>query len=236
MIYPINIFSPDPVTNSVRPFIIFMPHKVENNVTKSLAYGVTKDMLSPRIPFTLPMPNDGLTDTSQNQYSEEASSVGALNQKIGSGVNSGVEGLTQGIVTNAAAKIGRVPDPRLTQVYMGTSSRSFTGAWQIIPQSLGEAVAAAAILAYVKFCAAPDRASSNKIGVLLQPYVFKIIFSNPMIHLAMQFDQMAIESYTINYFANGYAATYSDMMPKHMSLSMTFKEYGIKTKKDWMPV
>jgi len=236
MIYPINIFSSDPTTDSMRPFIIFLPHKVENNITKSLAYGVTKDMLSPRMPFVLPMPNGGLIDASTNNYDSQSSGLGALSQKIANSFNDAASGLTKGVLTNTAEKMGRAPDPRLTQVYMGTQSRSFTGEWQMIPQSFGEAVACAAILAYVKFCAAPDRASSNKIGVLLQPYVFKIIFSNPMIHLAMQFDQMAIESYSINYFANGYAASYSDMMPKHMSLTMTFKEYGIKTKKDWLPI
>jgi len=236
MMYPINIFSSDPTTDSIRPFMIFIPHKVKDNITKSLAYGVTKDMLVPKAPFVLPMPNGGLIDASTNQYSEEASGVGQMNQKFAGGVDAGIQGLSKGVITNGAAKMGRAPDPRLTQVYTGTTARSFTGEWQMIPQSFGEAVACAAILAYVKYCAAPDRASSNKIGVLLQPYVFKIMFSNPMIHLAMQFDQMAIESYSINYFANGYAASYSDMMPKHMSLTMTFKEFGIKTKKDWLPI
>lgn len=243
MIYPINIFSSDPATGGRRPFIIFLPQKVEFNVMKSLGYADTIDILSPRAPFTLPMANGGLIDGSSNDYASQSDAKGSNNRAIGGHLDGAMKAATGGPggilggVDKGSALVGRLPDPRLTQVYMGTSQRSFTGTWQMIPQSVGEAAAAMAILAWVKYCAAPDRASSNRIGVLLQPYVFKIIFSNPLIHLAMQMDQMAIESYSINYFAQGYASTYSTlMMPKHMELTMTFKEFGIKTKKDWIPL
>lgn len=240
MIYPTNIFTSDPATESARPFIIFIPCKVNFNVMKSLGYGDSKDLLVPQAPFVLPMANGGLMDGVTNEYSSVSDAKGLRNKKLGSGVDAVISGAARinsaGLsgVENGAAMVGRLPDPRLTQVYNGTSQRSFSGTWQMIPQSVGEAAAAMAILAYVKFCAAPDRASSNKIGVLLQPYVFKIVFSNPLIHLAMQMDKMAIESYSINYFAQGYASTYGTlMMPKHMELTMTFKEFGIKTKEDW---
>jgi len=202
-------------------------------VGKSLLYGNTLDMLEPKTPFVLPMADGGLVDSSTNEYSSQSALMGTIANKMGEAVNSYA---SKTGLQNASALVGRLPDPKLTQVYMGTSQRSFTGTWQIVPQSVGEAAAAMAILAYVKYCAAPDQSSSAKIGVLLQPYVFRIIFSNPLIQLAMQMDQMAIESYSINYFAQGYASTYANgSMPKHMELTMTFKEYGIKTKKDWLP-
>ena len=243
MIYPINIFSSDPATGGIRPFIIFLPQEVKFNIMKSLGYANTVDVLLPKLPFVLPMANGGLIDASSNQYDSVSDAKGVLNQALGKATGAVVDGIARaksvGIsgVENGSAMVGRLPDPRLTQVYGGTAQRSFTGTWQMIPQSVGEAAAAMAILTWVKYCAAPDRASSAKMGVLLQPYVFKIIFSNPLIHLAMQMDQMAIESYSIDYFAQGYASTYSTlMMPKHMSLTMTFKEFGIKTKKDWLPM
>jgi hypothetical protein len=235
MIYPVNIFSPDPVSKEIRPFVIFIPQKLETNVNKSVGYSSTTDLLSPKAPFVLPMPNNGLVDASDNQYDEQNSFEGDYNQAAIGMVNKGAQMMTPyvNISGNSAAQRGRLPDPRLTQVYMGTSSRSWTGTWQFIPQSVGEAAAAAAILGYVKYCGAPDRSANTKIGILLQPFVFKVIFSNPLIHLAMQFDQMALASYSIEYFAQGYASTYSDMMPKQMQLTMTFKEWGIKTRKDW---
>jgi len=220
-----------------------MPQEVEFNVTKSLGYDDSLDVLSPKAPFVLPMANGGLIDASTNEYAAQSDAKGSMNKAMGGHMDSltktvtGGPGGILGGVENGSALVGRLPDPRLTQVYMGTTQRSFTGTWQMIPQSVGEAAAAMAILSWVKYCAAPDRASSSKIGVLLQPYVFKIIFSNPLIHLAMKMDQMAIESYSINYFAQGYASTYGTlMMPKHMELTMTFKEFGIKTKKDWKKI
>ena len=243
MIYPLNIFSPDPATGGMRPFIIFIPQEVKYNVNKSLGYDSSLDILSPKLPFTLPMANGGLIDASTNDYASQSDAKGSMNKAVGGHLDAFAKTVTGGPggilggVENNSALVGRLPDPRLTQVYMGTTQRSFTGTWQIIPQSVGEAAAAMAILAWVKYCAAPDRASSSKIGVLLQPYVFKIVFGNPLIHLAMKMDKMAIESYSINYFAQGYASTYSpSLMPKHMELTMTFKEFGIKTKKDWKKI
>jgi len=233
MIYPLNIFTPDPVTNNIRPFIIFMANKVQFNVMKGMAYGVTDDMLVPAGGFTLPMPNGGLIDSSSNDYGEDASGFGKLTQNAISGGQSIVDGVTLGAGDLAAG--GIVADPRLTQVYKGTSARTWSGEWQIVPQSKGEAAAAAAILWFVKYSAAPDRAGNDKMGLLIQPHIYRIIFSNPVLQLALQFDKMALVSYSINYFAQGYASTYGDMMPKHMSLTMEFKEYGIKTKKDWIP-
>ena len=237
MIYPVNIFSPDPTSSSIRPFVIFIPQKMEYNVNKSMGYSSTKDLLSPRAPFVLPMPNNGLMDSSENDYGVQNSFEGDYNESRVGAVNkiASAAAAVQGIELsgNSAAQRGRLPDPRITQVYLGTSSRTWTGTWQLIPQSMGEAAAAAAILGYVKYCAAPDRSKDTKIGILEQPYVFKVVFSNPLIHLAMKFDQMALAQYSIEYFAQGYASTYSDMMPKQMQLSMTFKEFGIKTKADW---
>jgi len=234
MIYPINIFTPDPVTKSVRPFMIFVAFKVEFNVMKSLAYGSTIDILAPEGGFVLPMPNGGLIDSSQNQYGEEPSGLGKLAQSAGGAVDSLIQNIPMlGSIDNSMARMGMLPDPRMTQIYNGTSSRSYSGTWQIIPQSAGESASAAAILWFVKFSASPDRMGNDKVGILLAPHIYKIIFSNPVIQMAMQYDKMAIESYEINYFAQGYASTYSDMMPKHISLTLNFKEFGIKTKKEW---
>ena len=227
MIYPMNIFSPDPVSKSVRTFIIFIAFALDFDVTKDMGYGSTLDMKHPEGGFTLPFPNNGLTDASSNDYGQ-TNSIGYDMAKFALGKVIDVDTVIEG-----ARRVGKMPDPRQTQVYNGTASRTFTGDWIMIPQSLGESALCMAILWWVKYSAAPDRKLDNKIAILEPPHVYKIIFSNPLLHLALQYDQMALESYSINYFAQGYASTYSDMMPKMMSLSLTFKEFGIKTKKDW---
>lgn len=224
MLYPLNLFGTDPSTGSIRPFIMFLAFELQPNITKAKSWSDEMTTKIPKGGFALPMPNGGLNDSVQNDYSNSPSLLaGAANK------------LFEGTENMSSQALGIVPDPKYTQVYMGTSPREWTGTWQIVPQSMGESAMVALILGFIKKAAAPDKADmANKVGVLIQPWVFKIVFSNPIIHLAMQFDQMAIKSYNINYFAQGYASTYSDMMPKQIELQMTFAEFGIKTRKDWM--
>jgi len=106
--------------------------------------------------------------------------------------------------------------------------------WQLVPQSVSEAASVSAILGFIKKAAAPDSSSiGDNLGVLIQPYVFKIVFTNPLIEKAMSFDKMALTDYSINYMAQGYSSTYKDSMPKQIELSMSFAEYGIKKRSDW---
>jgi hypothetical protein len=225
MLYPLNIFSPDPVSGSLRPFIIFLAFEVDFDMMKAKSWSDSGTMKIPRGGFVLPMPNNGLIDAVTNDYD----SGGSL---IAQGFSDAVGADGARIMSQTT---GMVPDPKLTQTYKGTQARKWSGTWQIVPQSMGESAMVALILAFIKKAAAPDKKDvKNKVGVLIQPYVFKIVFSNPAIHLAMQFDQMAIEGYSINYFAQGYASTYKDKMPKQIELTMNFAEFGVKTRKDWM--
>jgi hypothetical protein len=234
MKYPSNIYEPDPVSKRERPYITFKAKEVKYNIKKDMVYSSTEDILEPKQQFVLPMPTNGLIDSSTNQYDSQNTYEGDRNQSVLGLANKAVQGLSPMTVSgNQVAQIGRLPDPRLTQVYLGTKSRSWTGTWQLMPQDAGESAAIATILRYIKYSAAPDRSKNTKIGVLLQPFVYEIVFSNTIINKAMKFDKMAISSYSIEYFAQGYASTYADLMPKHIQLTMTFEEYGIKTRKDW---
>jgi len=225
-IYPLNIFTPDPVSKSVRPFVIFIASEIKWNIQKSLSYESVKPISVLKGGFVLPMPAGGLVDSSTNQFSEEPGFL--------SSYTVGAQDTINGATNKAAQRLGLNADPKLTQIYQGTSSRKWSGTWQLIPQSIGESAAIAFILWEVKRLAAPSAPiTSEKVGILTPPCVFRIIFSNPAIQLAMQFDKMAIESYSINFFAQGYASTYWDMMPKQIELSMSFAEFGIKTRQDW---
>ena len=233
MIYPLNIMTPDPVSGGIRPSMIFVVQEVQFDVMKSLSYGVTKDLLLPVGGFILPMPNGSLIDSSQNTYSQESSVAGEINQKAMGLADGAMTAGSLGMVNNGMAKMGRLPDPRLTQVYMGTGPRNFSMEWNFVPQSFVEATSALLILGYIKYIAAPDRMKNSKIGVLKQPYVLKAIFTNPILHKMMDMDQLAITSYSINYFAQGYSSTYESMIPKEMTLSLELQEFSIKTKEDW---
>lgn len=225
MIYPLNIFTTDPASGSIRPFIIFIAYKPEFNFKEDQDYSKAFDTFIPRGGFALPMPNGGLIDSVSHSYTQDNPFMGMVTSQI------------SGTVADGMSMVGGVVvDPLVTQIYKGTAPRTWTGTWQIIPQSLGEAASVALLIRNIKVFASPDKntlVDGTKIGLLVQPLVFDIIFSNPLLESAMSFNKMAIESYTINYFAQGYASTYKDMMPKHMELTMTFKEFGIKYRSDW---
>lgn len=223
MIYPINIFTPDP-TGGIRPFIIFIANEYKPNINAMKSWSDAIPMAVPLGGFTLPMPNNGLIDSVTHEYST-------------------ANPIANGLINIASDKVlevgsfltGMTPDPMQTQVYKGTGPRSYEATWEIVPQSTLESIAVAMILTLVKKFGSPDRiGKKGKAGALVQPCVFKIIFSNPLIDAAMQFDKMAIKSYSINYFAQGYASTYNDMMPKHIQLTLSFEEFGIKYREDWM--
>jgi len=223
MIYPINIFSPAP-TGGIRPFIVFMALEPKFNIGKAESW---KDAFGVRVPvgaFVLPFPNGGLIDSVTHNYSSENPIAKmALETGLGSALNSDL----------AAYATGLVPDPMMTNIYKGTGPRTWSGSWQIVPQSMGESIAVALLIAKLKKWAAPDRKGSDKVGVLVQPHNWKIVFGNPAIQLAMNFNDMALTSYSIDYFAQGFASTYKDMMPKQISLTMNFQEFGIKYRSDW---
>jgi len=224
MIYPMNIFSSDPTSHNVRPFIIFIAYKPMINVAMSQNWSTAFNFFLPVGGFVLPFPDTGMIDTQSNTFTQ--------NHPFGSKVADSMKGTLGDSISMLA---GVVPDPMMTNIYQGTTPRKWSGTWQIIPQSLGEAALVFLLIKNLKTYAAPDKASimSDKLGVLEQPYVLGLTFSNPVIELAMSFNKMAIESYSINYFAQGYPSTYKDMMPKHIELTLNLSEFGIKTRSDW---
>jgi len=224
MIYPMNIFSRDPASHSIRPFIIFIAYEVEFNVAKAQSWSEAFNAYLPRGGFVLPFPDTGMTDNQLNEFSQD--------HPIGSKWKNALSNNMMG--DGLALVAGLVPDPMVTQIYKGSSPRKWSGTWQIIPQSLGEAALVFLLIKNLKTYAAPDSVPIvKKWGFLKQPYVFDLFFSNPIIHMSMNFNKMAIESYSINYFAQGYPSTYKDMMPKHIELTINLAEFGIKYRHEW---
>jgi hypothetical protein len=219
--YPLDIFIPG--DNGVKPFIIFVAKEQKFNINKTRPWNKAWHTSVPKGGFVLGFPNGGLNDAVTHSYSPD--------DPIMSEVKSMVD--SNKVLSGAMGQVGLAVDPLVTNIYQGTSARSWSGDWQIIPQSMAESAAVALLLAKLKKWAAPDRIGKGKLGMLKAPYIWGIVFGNPIIQAAMNFNDMALESYTINYFAQGYASTTWDLMPKHINLQMTFKEFGIKYREDW---
>lgn len=234
MMYPLDIVTPDPMTKKPRPFIIFIALDEKININFKRGWDTVKSIASPAGGFILPMPNTGLLDESISNW-ETVNGVGAdIASKIAGTVDAGIESASAGIINNGLGRMGLTTDPKQTKIYKGAQPRNFAGTWSIMPQSQLESAAVAALIGFLKYAAAPKKYDlKDKVGLLKQPYVWKIIFVNPVLQLAMKFDKMALNSYSINYFPDGYASTYWDFFPKHIELSMTFSEFNFKTKQDW---
>jgi len=225
MMYPLNLLTPEPQSGGIRPSIMFIAYEYEADImkAKSVTEALPAAVPQPFRSFALPMPEGGVVDSSQNTY--------GINNPTMAGSVSAISPFAD----MASYMGGAILDPKLTQVYQGTSPRSWDGTWQLIPESMLESAAIAVILMNIKIGGSPAKTSEDgKPGMLKQPFIYKIKFSNPIIDKAMQFHKMAMESYSISYFAQGYASTYIDMMPKHITLNMKFVEFGIKDRSDWM--
>jgi len=228
MIYPLNIFSPDP-NGQARPFIIFMSKKPDFNVAKSLSWADHLNFSGVVGAFVLPFTNNGLIDEVTHDFGP--GTLPAMQTVVDTYNKASSAAL--GLVGTAMQAKGLTPDPLTTNIYRGTAPRSWSGTWRIIPQSAGEAASVALILYHIKKWGSPDRTDSGVIGMLTQPNNYKIIFGNPAIQMAMQFNEMALQKYSINYFAQGYASTYMDGTPKMIELTLQMSEFKIKYKKDW---
>lgn len=229
MVYPLNLLtSTDPVTGYMRPFILFMLQEPKINIMKVASWSDVKNINIPKGCFSLPMPNSPLEDSVSNDYSTDNDLRKIETDMMGSGGTAG---------KLLAQNAGITADPLMSQTYMGTKPRTFSGEWQLMPQNIAESAAIAGILWTIKHGAAPAKLKkSAKLGLLAPPYTYKLVFGNPQIQAALKYNDMALTSYSIKYFSNGYASSYWDLMPKKISLSLSFAEFGIKYREDWEKV
>jgi len=222
MIYPINIFTLDP-SGEVRPFIIFIAKEPQFNVAKVMPHAAAMDSDIVVGGFVLPFTNGGLVDAVTHDFGP------VKNPLMGMAIDE-VESSLGKMADVGRMATGMTADPHMTNIYQGTAPRTWSGTWQIIPQSTAESLAVAGIIWSIKKWGSPKKLN---VGFMKQPHNWKIIFGNPAIEASMKFNTMALQSYSINYFAQGYASTYSDGMPKHIELTLTFSEFGIKYRSDW---
>ena len=232
MMYPLNIFTPDPVSGMVRPFVTFVAQEIKFNPNAMKSIKNFLKFQNPPVPkggFVLPMPSGGLVDSVTNDFGPTPNPLTeGVAESLKSAKAAGVN-----ISDVVSGQTGLVIDPWMTNIYKGTSPRTWSGEWDFLPQSAAESLAIGTLLMKLKKWSSPQRHAGG-LPIMKAPYVWKIIFGNPYIQTMTNFNMMSLTSYSINYFADGYAATYMDGMPKHISLSMSFSEFGIKYQDEWV--
>ena len=111
MLYPLNLFSTDPASGSIRPFIMFIIQEEKLNIMKVKSWKDVQHMPVPKGGFALPFPNGGLMDAVTNDYG----TANALFEKGKSMIPGANNDTANGLLNQA----GYVIDPLLTQTYKG---------------------------------------------------------------------------------------------------------------------
>lgn len=191
--------------------------------------------------IVLPLPNT-LNDNQTHSWSTDTGLSGkagdALKSKIGNKLKiKGFGGLADTATAISSAQIGiRKPlfNPGYFQNYSGSTPRSFTMDWDLIPANTDEAESIIGIIMKIKQYSSP---SKDSYGVsLLAPHYFSIDVSNKWVSAAIDLERVVISNFAVNYGADGHMQQTSDGMPKFMNISITFNEVDMKTQEDYTTV
>lgn len=236
---------------SSAPFIQFTPFEIDYiKIAKNLGNAFTGDIESLITPIDgegsiyLPFPNGSLNDGFTNSWDSQASLASDSATKLlnyGTDTLSKKFGIGSNLVDTAKTLSGLVIDPAYLQSYKGTSIRSWSCSYQLLPQSLEDAKNLLQIIKKFKIWSSPskEKVSDKSTGLLRQPYIVKVKFHAPnqgdnnLIQNLINFKPLVINRLDINYSGNGYPTTFEDGVPKQISLSIGFNEYGLKYRDDW---
>lgn len=175
----------------------------------------------------LPLPNELIDSQTHNWESTEGlvSSVasGLTNAKVGGvGVNAAL-----GEIASSAGFRKPLIDPGYFQDYKGSTPRSFSFSWDLIPNNAEEVDSIMHIIYNLKKYTAP---TSTINGVsLLSPYIFDIQIGNDRISKLMNMNNVVCTNMNVNYSVDGGLQFLPDGMPKHIKLDMSFAERSLVT-------
>lgn len=202
----------------------------------------------------LPLPNS-FSDNQSHEWSQDTSPIGSL-------VNSGLSSGTKALETNGKGKLSaarnitatalkgvtpitnnmgwvashlgtRKPliDPGYYQNYTGSSPRTFSMSFDLIPDSAEEAEQIIKIILRLKQYSSPSKIITGV--ALVAPYYFNIKLSNEYISAMAKFDNCVLTNISVDYGSDGAMQQTADGFPKHINLSLQWKELHMTTREDY---
>lgn len=133
---------------------------------------------------------------------------------------------------NAVSSLsGLAPNPKKEQIFTGVDFRTFTFDYDFAPRSSSEAKNVLNIIKAFKYHMHPEYKDATSF-LFVYPSEFDIVYyhgtsENMNIH---RHTSCALTELTVNYTPNGLFNTFSDGMPTHIRVQMTFRELTILTK------
>lgn len=125
-----------------------------------------------------------------------------------------------------------VIDPGYFQNYNGSTPRSFTMAYTLVPQSQKEAQTIKDIILWFKQYSSPTFVSNTPI--MGSPFIFNISFAgNQYITDMFKMDKCVLTGISVDYASDGSFMLYKDGFPKQIGLTLNFAEVELKYAQDY---
>lgn len=182
---------------------------------------------------TLPYPVS-LSDN-QNHNWENAEELlaqvadGAVS-KVGKHISS--PGKLYGSITDKLGVRKAVVDPGYFQNYTGSTPRTFTMAYTLIPQSQKEAQTIKDIILWFKQYSSPTFVENTPL--MGAPYIFNISFAgNQYISDMFKMDKCVLTGISVDYASDGSFMLFKDGFPKQIGLALNFAEVELKYAQDY---
>ena len=135
-------------------------------------------------------------------------------------------------VANAAGVRKAVIDPGYFQNYNGSTPRSFTMAYTLVPQSQKEAQTIKDIILWFKQYSSPTFVPNSPL--MGAPFIFNISFAgNQYISDMFKMDKCVLTGISVDYASDGAFMLYKDGFPKQIGLALNFAEVELKYAQDY---
>ena len=137
-----------------------------------------------------------------------------------------------GALMNSLGVRKAVIDPGYFQNYNGSTPRSFTMAYTLVPQSQKEAQTIKDIILWFKQYSSPTFISNSPL--MGAPFVFNISFAgNQYISDMFKMDKCVLTGISVDYASDGSFMLYKDGFPKQIGLALNFAEVELKYAQDY---
>lgn len=125
-----------------------------------------------------------------------------------------------------------VIDPGYFQNYNGSTPRSFTMAYTLVPQSQKEAQTIKDIILWFKQYSSPTFVPNSPL--MGAPFIFNISFAgNQYITDMFKMDKCVLTGISVDYASDGSFMLYKDGFPKQIGLALNFAEVELKYAQDY---
>ena len=123
-------------------------------------------------------------------------------------------------------------DPGYFQNYNGSTPRSFTMAYTLVPQSQKEAQTIKDIILWFKQYSSPTFVPNSPL--MGAPFIFNISFAgNQYISDMFKMDKCVLTGISVDYASDGAFMLYKDGFPKQIGLALNFAEVELKYAQDY---